>query len=483
VLFAVVVLLGAGTSRGAGFEFPDNGVEALGRGAAFTAKADNLTAIQYNLAGLAKLKGTHFLIDLNLANHSFSFARSGVYPAGTMDQTGTIDVGGQPFPKVSKKAEAYPIPIAGIATDFGLKKFTFVLGVNGPSSMGRKKFPEWVKLPDGTIAPAPQRFELLDEDILIGFLTLGAAWRPLDWLHVGAAFQYTISNVKEHVYAITYTNANQCPHGEAWGCSTKAGINVWDWWIPTGIVSVLARGPHPAIDHLELGLSYRIPFATNTSGSASMSLPPAMENFEIAATGAGLTTKMPGSLRTGLRWFFGPREDEKGDVEVDFVWEGWSRVKTFTSTFTTNLGTLVIDVPHHYKDTYSVRAGGAYNFKLGRHRDQRLTLRAGCFWESAASPLDYSRLDFDAAQHLGATVGAGYKWRGITFNLAFAYIHMPTRTVTNGKVTPLYPDPFIPPPGQEAIINNGRYESRMWVLALGAAVSFNELLKRGSGMR
>jgi long-subunit fatty acid transport protein len=484
LLLATAVLCCATEGWGAGFEFPDNGVEALGRGAAFTAKADSLLAIQYNIAGLAKLKGTHFLIDLNLANHSFSFARSGVYPAGTMDQSGTIDVGGQLFPKVHKKAEAYPIPIGGIATDFGLKKFTFALGINGPSSMGRKKFPEWVKLADGTVAPAPQRYELLDEDILIGFLTLAAAWRPLDWLHVGAAFQYTISNVKEHVYAVTYLSDNSCnKNGESWGCSTKAGIDVWDWFIPTGVVSVLARGPHPKIEHFELGASYRIPFETHTSGSATMSLPPSMQGMEIAATGASLTTKMPGSLRTGLRYFFGPREDEKGDVEVDFVWEGWHVVKNFISTFSTNLGTLTFDVPHHYKDTFSVRAGGAYNLKLGRYKDQRLALRAGFFWESAASPMEWTRLDFDAFERFGATVGAGYKWRGITFNLAFAYIFMPDRNVTGSQVTPIYPPEFSPPPQYYAYINNGKFESRMWVLSLGASVSFNELLKRGSGLR
>jgi long-subunit fatty acid transport protein len=290
--------------------------------------------------------------------------------------------------------------------------------------------------------------------------------------------------VKEHVYAVTYLSDNACNRdGESWGCSTKAGINVWDWFIPTGIVSVLARGPRAPIDHFELGASFRIPFEANTKGSASMSLPPSMSGMEIEATGASLKTRMPPSLRTGLRWFFGPREDEKGDVEVDFVWEGWSVVKNFFSTFSTNLGTLTFDVPHYYKDTYSVRAGGAYNLKLGRLKDQRLALRAGFFWESAAAPMQYTRLDFDAFDRFGATVGAGYTWRGITFNLAFAYIYMPTRNVTDSKVTPIYPPEFAPPAGTEAIIGNGKFESRMWVLSLGAAVSFNELLKRGSGRR
>ncbi|HEX4461131.1 MAG TPA: hypothetical protein VIA18_24290, partial [Polyangia bacterium] len=37
-----------------GFELPDNDAEALARGAAFTAKADDGMAIEYNVAGLAR---------------------------------------------------------------------------------------------------------------------------------------------------------------------------------------------------------------------------------------------------------------------------------------------------------------------------------------------------------------------------------------------------------------------------------------------
>jgi long-subunit fatty acid transport protein len=479
---AVAVLLWASLAGAAGFEFPDNGTQALGRGGAFTAKADDLSAVQYNIAGLAKLRGTHLLVNVNLAGVSSSFARSGVYPDDTYRLGGvesTQPWSGQPFPKVSNGAGPYPIPMGAVATDFGLRRFTFAFGVYGPSSVGKRSFPEEVTLPGGVVAPAPQRFDLLDEDIIIGYLTFAAAWQPLDWLYLGAAFQPSLAHVKEHVYAVTYTNANDCRNAEAWACSTKAGINLWDKFTATGIVSALVRPPR--LEHLEIGASFRFPFGADASGSAEMSLPPAMSSFDISATHARLATKMPHVLRTGLRWFFGPREEEKGDVEVDVVWEGWSRVKTFESTFSTTLGSLDLDVPHQYRDTVSVRLGGAYNFQLGARHDQRLALRAGWYWESAAAPLAYSRLDFDAFARFGFTAGAGYTWHGLTFDAALAYIYVPTRTVTDGKVTPIYPEGFEAP--TPAIINNGTYETRQWVVSLGAAVSFDELLRGRSGRR
>jgi long-chain fatty acid transport protein len=478
----LATLMGAAESRGAGFEFPDNGTQALGRGGAFTAKADDLTALQYNVAGLAKLRGTHLLIDLNLVDLNATFARAGNYPDDTYLDAGgqlvTQPWSGQPFPKVRERRGPNVIPIGGVATDFGLRRFTFALGLSGPSSVGNRAYPEEVTLPGGVRAPAPQRFDLLDENILIGYVTFAAAWRPLDWLHVGAAFQWGVSRVQQHVYAMAYTNANQCRSGEAWACSTKVGIDLWDWFAPTGIVSTLVRPPR--LDHLEVGLSFRLPFDTEAKGSGSFTPLPALAGISIDATGARLKTSMPFALRTGVRWFFGPREDEIGDVEVDVVYEGWSRVKAFDTVFTTSLGDIAVSVPQAYRDTVGVRVGGAYNLKLGRGRDHRLALRAGGFFEQGAAPMEWTRTDFDAWDRVGFAVGAGTTWRGLTFGVAFSYQFTLTRDVTNSLVTPIYAIGSAPAdqPGLD-----GRFTARQWVLSLGAAVSFDELLKKRRGMR
>lgn len=42
------------------------GAEALGRGGAFVAKADSPLALEYNVAGLAQLRGTQVLLDASL---------------------------------------------------------------------------------------------------------------------------------------------------------------------------------------------------------------------------------------------------------------------------------------------------------------------------------------------------------------------------------------------------------------------------------
>ena len=79
VLYLAVLGLPTAAFAG-GFEFPDNGTEALGRGATFTAKADSPLAIEYNVGGLAQQRGTRLLFDSNLVFQNFKFQRAGTYP-------------------------------------------------------------------------------------------------------------------------------------------------------------------------------------------------------------------------------------------------------------------------------------------------------------------------------------------------------------------------------------------------------------------
>jgi long-chain fatty acid transport protein len=468
-----------GVAHAAGFEFPDNGVQGLGRGGAFTAKADDLSAIVYNVAGLAKLKGTHLIADLSLASLNYSFARAGVYddPGQPWD--------GQPFPRVRNHNAPMPLPVIAVSTDFGLRTFTFALGVYGPPSVGIRDFPAQVTV-NGGAAPAPQRFDLINENVIVAYPTLAVAWRPLPWLYVGGAFQPTVAHLQEHVYAMSYALALidpnvKCstPDGakipEASPCALKAGLDLWDKFAPTGILSALAR----PVEHVELGLSARLPLSFDTSGDGSTESPPGV-NVTVQndpGPGATLKTNMPFVLRFGARYYFGPRDDERGDVELDAVYEGWSRITTFNATFNTNLGAIDASAPHHYQDAFSLRLGGAYNLRFG---PDRLALRAGAYYESAATPNEWTRLDFDGFARVGATIGAGYKWRGLTFDLAFAYVWMPTRTVTNSQVIPIYA--LSDPPAQPTALN-GTFESRMWIFGFGVSAAFDEVLERGQGLR
>ena len=54
----LIVMLTASTALAAGFRLPEAGVKAMGMGFAFTAQADDPSAIYFNPAGLTQLEGT-----------------------------------------------------------------------------------------------------------------------------------------------------------------------------------------------------------------------------------------------------------------------------------------------------------------------------------------------------------------------------------------------------------------------------------------
>ena len=55
----LVLLFTASTSFAAGFRLPEAGAKAMGMGFAFTAQADDPSAIYFNPAGLTQLKGNN----------------------------------------------------------------------------------------------------------------------------------------------------------------------------------------------------------------------------------------------------------------------------------------------------------------------------------------------------------------------------------------------------------------------------------------
>src|SRR5579863_217995 len=172
---AFAALLGATrAASGGGFEIPDNGTEGLGRGGAFTAKADDPTAIQYNIAGLAAQKGTNLLLDGHVVLGDYEFQRAGVY--GDNPTNPATPWGGQRYPLVRDQGGPFFAPFGALTSDLGLERWTFAVGAFGPSSVGNRTYPLGV---DGL--PSPARYDAAQIEGLIIFPTVAAAYRLAPW--------------------------------------------------------------------------------------------------------------------------------------------------------------------------------------------------------------------------------------------------------------------------------------------------------------
>jgi long-subunit fatty acid transport protein len=484
----ISLLLGAttlatlpGRAHAGGFEEPGLGVEAMGRGGAFAAKADDGTALEYNIAGFARQRGTNLTIEGRLSLANDTFTRFGAYPT----ITGTPQ-SGKAYPTVKDTNGVSAAPLVAISSDFGyFERWTFAVGLTTPAvSDGDRQYPKTV---NGTW-PSPQRYDVIGANLLVVYPMLAAAVRATKWLDLGVAVQMAYGH-------FDLNNDASADLGPAYCGTTKENPNCdinlrlkTSGFTATGVFGAMV---HP-IEGLHLAVNLRGPMGIPSTGTAVGTLSP---NFPIAIpldpgsaanpAPVKLPFHLPWVLRFGARYAFMKGNFERGDIEIDGTYETWHEAQgtgddvDFTKGFGPLSANTKIKLVHHYKDTGSVRIGGAWNFKFSN--DSVLTPRVGWFYDSSATSNQWTRNDFDTLAKIGICLGLGYKIRGVTMNVAYNYITSPTREVAaghqqlvnglNGTLSQANGDPT-------AVINNGKYTASDHVILFGLVFRFDEVLKK-----
>ena len=472
----LAVFAGRNASAG-GFELPGLGAEAMGRGGAFAAKASDGSALEYNLAGFARQRGWRLHIDAKLTINSASFTRAGVYP----DAAGSNAWAGQPYPTVNATGNISFAPMIALSTDFDyFERWTFFIGLNTPSAGAtNRQYPSTV---NGNW-PSPQRYDNSQVNLLVIYPMLGAAVRVTKWFDIGFAIQMVYGHFDLKATAFADLGAG-CASPEAPACDANLEIRT---------KGVTATGTLGLMFHpwrgLHLGAQLRGPMQINTSGDVTASKPDVLAieldpgNVNNPAK-ANLGFRLPWVLRFGARYAFVKDGKERGDIELDGTYETWYDAQKDGDQLTIpQLGPfsdIKSTLKHHYKDTGSVRLGGAYNFWF--RNSTTLALRAGIFYDSAATSSAWSKLDFDTFQKIGYSLGLGYRIRGVTINAAYTYIMSPDRTVTDGQqriingvnggtnntngTAPL------------GVFNNGTYTASNQALLISVNLAFDEILKK-----
>jgi hypothetical protein len=454
-----------------GNEFPGNGVEALGRGGAFTAKASDATAFDYNVAGFATQRGTRMLLNANLVFNDYTFQRAGLDPNN----------GNAPYAKVSNTGGLFFAPYFGLSTDFGkLDRWTFAIGIFGPSSVGNRTFPTYL----GNV-PAPNRYDITKVNLLLFFPTAAAAVRITRWMDIGAQLQLTYGTFDLSNASNVPINSVICPGQEHGACDAGTRIQT------TGVTATGAVGFMFHVKRmLDIGLHVRGPVNLHTTGTVTATLAPnaprLLAQQMLTPSSASFDTQLPWVVRLGARYIFRSKRDgfEHGDIEVDGDYEAWHAAETpGDHVYIPMLGPFFHDInptiTHNYQDTFSVRVGGAWNARLPVGV---FTLRLGGYYDSPATKNADTRLDFDTFAKLAGTGGLGYRVRGISLNIAYAYVWEPDRTVTNGDIHLIngIDGSFNEPNNGPAtpVVNDGQYHARNQIVSIGLTVAWEELLGR-----
>ncbi len=391
VIGAVALFFISTFAWGAGFKLPEQGTKAMGMSMAWTAQADNPSAIYFNSAGITQLKGKQILTGgtLILANGS-SFDG---------DVTSPWAIFGDPAISTSEsgKDQAFFQPVLYYTHQIN-DKFYVGIGVNSPFGLARTYDPT------KAVAVVTKHVKLVTVVV-----NPTIAYKINDMISVGVGIDYM------HGYA--QLDKVVPPHGVVSGFlpagypgtvfHLEADGNAWSY---NGGVLIT-----PGYN-LKLGVSYRGRYTLDLDGDATALL---------GTTGGSTTLKMADILNIAIAY-----QTEKFTVEFDFDDTFWSRYKNLditTDTDVVGLGKTFTPQPKNWEDAAAYRLG--FNYKFSKKCYGSL----GLFIDLTPVPDATLGAELPDSDRKGFSVGAGTSWNGIDFDIAYLYFNYDDRTINNSN--------------------------------------------------
>jgi long-chain fatty acid transport protein len=484
VLALTTLLAFAGETRASGYYGGPLGAKALGRGGAFVALADDLTAAVYNPGALSRTSTSLRLhVENKLSASSLTFARAPTRD-GRSESSPIVEF----EPSTNERPWSLLSPFLGVQSSLGLRNWTFALVSYTPSG-GNASYPL-----DGG-----QKYLLVQRESVVINTTLAAAWRPHpDWA-VGIGVQALSVPSIQYQLVIDNTPGNGFdvynPASSALDMlTTLRGSDPFTLQLSVGAWGRLHR-------NLEAGLSGQVlpnnitakgtihvePVAPSTLELLANQDPPISPGSAVQTTRNGIPANdirldlpLPLTFRGGTRYIHRAADGaEHFDVELDVTYETWSRVKTlsmdgsgiearFASVGTQPIPLGVIRVPKRWQDTLTVALGGDL-----RPLAYPVAFRLGTYVESPVARPKYAHVDFPIGAHLGATTGLSFSPGSFVVHLGYEYRHMLPFTVSEegGAVYQIKPNLGENPPPAAAppVVNAGAYTSHSHQLALAVS--------------
>jgi long-chain fatty acid transport protein len=490
VVFTTLV----GTAMFAGVALADGGyysgtlgARASGRAGAFTAKADDLSAVSFNPAGLANLETTLVEVGNQSSYNASSFTRAPTYDYGHVDA-----VTGAPLVTFDKVSNSKPwqalVPMLGVASKLGRKDWGFALAAYAPPGISQLGFPltsfasgQPRGVSDG------QRYMMIDREAIILKYVASAAWKYHEVFGVGATAEWIHVPRLKYSLMIDGSGTTQTANPVWSGYDMVVSMKGSALFTFNAILGAWYR-PVPS---LVFGLSGQV-VPSNIVTHSTLEVTPLDASLDprgvrltrngSPANDVTVTLPLPLLARAGVRYRNLVNNRERFDVELDVEYVTWSRVKRFTietNGLQANYSGQVVDlnqinIEKHWRDTLGVKLGGDYAAIPGR-----LTLRAGGYYESAVADPAYANVDFPGAAQFGGALGASVFFRRFEVVAAYMLKLQPSVSVSeaNARVYQQVPASLCPTdptncnpnllPGQPSpAINAGTYSASSHLVSL-----------------
>lgn len=459
VLTLLALALGSPGAHAAAYYFTDNGTRAMGRGGAFVAGVDDLTAQYYNPAGLTRMGNVEAYLDVSAISQYVYFDRA--------DEDDLV------FEAVENQSPARLIPAFGVASKFGLPDTTIALGMYTPFA------PDLSYPSDGA-----QRYILNDMLILEVAGALSVGQKVNDWMSVGVGMAWWVLHVEQELAVTTL-------EGDDPSNDIDVGFTVDDRYTPSWNVGVLVDPVH----WLTVGASIQPPISYEAEGSITTDFQGhAWSSF---LEGAQDCTDLPGISESGPS-FTDPdvrflltvpliaragllvRPMDKLEVEAAWVYEGWH---VLDQVIITDMDLLIdtkdnpliqgdalvtndIVLPTYYEDAWSARLGLEYDF------NKTFTGRMGGYYETSGIPNKTQGVSFVDGSKYSGSLGGSVRRGGWSLDLAFAKTWLTPRTIDDSELRQLYLQVDLADPSNSAVVNgkvvgNGDFKSNLTFGSVG----------------
>jgi len=388
----VLSALFIGTIHAGGFQLNEHGARAMGMGGAFTAVADDPSAMYFNGAGLTQLSGWNFMAGTSFIAPNSEFR--GIYPDVTSYKT---------------TAQTFVIP-NGYAT-YGAGDWAVGLAFNVPFGLGTEWPTDW-----------PGRYLALKTDVRAFTITGEGAYKVMDNLSVsvGLVFSFATVTITQKIPYATDPTHPILFNGDA--LISLDGKDNSAFGYNFGIL-------YKPISKLSLGASFHSQIKYNFTGTATTTAVSqlAFETFPAGNIGANLTT--PFNLTFGAAYDVIPELK----LSADFQYVGWSSYDTLTIDFA---NVPRVASPRLYDNSYIIRFGADYKL------NNALSFQGGIYYDKNPVKPQYLNPSLPDANRICFSLGANYKvTSNFTAAVSYLFIRSSELTITNSNelVVPTYP--------------------------------------------
>jgi long-chain fatty acid transport protein len=356
-----------------GFRTTNLGAKATAMGNAFTATADNPSAIAYNPAGLTNSKGTNIYYGATAIILSNSYKS----PSGISEDTDD-----QIF---------FPFHLY-LSSDFGMESFVFGLGIFSPFGLGTK----WGK--NGVV-----KFLATESKMESIVINPTVAWQVLPTLSVGVGIDYMYSKAR------LKKRVDQSLFGAGDGETILEGDGD-GWGYNIGILLT-------PIEKLSLGLTYRSGIEVDFDGSSTFDdIAPALQPLfggPKFKTDASTSIDFPDVLSAGIA--YSPIENLILELDIEWTfWSSYDRLDIDLEDEIPPAGFVDVTEVKNWRDVDAIKVGVEYL------ATERVSVRAGYVYDNSPAPDDTVHPRLPDSDQQNISLGLGYR-RG-KFNVDVVYI-------------------------------------------------------------